>query len=382
LPDKLLYGNDRLRLELSDCLEQDGLLYVKSRIYVPNDEALRTEVIRQSHDTVTAGHSGKHNTHSRLGRWYYWPKMTTMVARYVRNCQTCLRTKPYRQGKQGLLHPLPIPDRYWQSISVDFITHLPPSHNNGRTYKDAMVNVDRLSKKKRFIPMTSITAEATALAFVEYVWREEGYPEEIISDRGSQFVSHFWRRLCESLGTKPRLSTSFHPETDGQTENANAFLKAYLRAYVNYEQDDWALFLPMAEFVANSTVSDSTGVAPFMATKGYIPRDGIGPALPLDKHELTTPARLDRQRADQFADHIKRLSEFLRENLQWAQAKQAEYANDKRVPAQVLRVGDRVMLDARNFKTRRPNASLDYKNRGPFTIIRSINNIAFELFAQ
>jgi hypothetical protein len=192
-------------------------------------------------------------------------------------------------------------------------------------------------------------------------------------------VSHFWRRLCESLGTKPRLSTSFHPETDGQTENANAFLKAYLRAYVNYEQDDWALFLPMAEFVANSTVSDSTGVAPFMATKGYIPCDGIGPALPLDKHELTTPARLDRQRADQFADHIKRLSEFLRENLQWAQAKQAEYANDKRVPAQVLRVGDRVMLDARNFKTRRPNASLDYKNRGPFTIIRSINNIAFEL---
>jgi transposase InsO family protein len=149
---------------------------------------------------------------------------------------------------------------------MDFITHLPPCRYRDQTYTNILVVVDRLTKKKKFIPMASMSVEAIVQAFVEYVWREEGYPEDIISDRGAQFVSHFWRRLCQRLRTRPRFSTAHHPQTDGQTENANAYLKQYLRACVNYQQDNWALFLPMAEFEANSSVSVSTGYSPFMAT--------------------------------------------------------------------------------------------------------------------
>ncbi|KAI1667229.1 rve domain containing protein [Pyrenophora tritici-repentis] len=285
--------------------------------------------------------------------------MTYDVAQYVRACLTCRRAKSHREGKQGLLHPLPIPDRYWSSISMDYITHLPLCTDNGRTYENILVIVDQLSKKKKFILVVDLRVDTLVQAFVEYVWREEGYPQHIVSDRGPQFTSHFWTRLCQRLGTRPKLSTAYHPETDGQTENANAFLKQYLRAYVNYEQDNWALLLPMAEFKANSAINASTGISAFVATKGYEPRSGIELAKALDA-QLTAPARRDQLNADKFAERLDKLREFLRQQITWAQAKQAEYANNHRLPAL-------------EFK------SLDYKNRGPFLVTRVIDNMAYEV---
>ena len=268
-----------IKLELSSCRYEDGLLYVRDRIYVPDDERLRADIVRHLHETRMGGHSGKHGTYDRLSRWYYWPSCTDTVARYVKNCLTCQRSKPRREGKHGLLNPLPVPDRYWLSITVDFITPLPPSTWNGRTYRHIMVVVDRLSKKKKFIPLESLDVETVVRAFIEHVWREEGYPEEVISDRGSQFTSHFWQRLCYRIGTKPKLSTAFHPETDGQTEATNSALKQYIRAFVHYDQKDWAELLPLAEFHANSTITAATGISPFFATKGYNPRSGLEPAV-------------------------------------------------------------------------------------------------------
>lgn len=127
-----------------------------------------------------------------------------------------------------------------------------------------MVIVDRLSRKKRFIGLDSLSVGAVVQAFIEWVWREEGYPTTIVSDRGTQFVSYFWRRLCERMGTTPKLSTAWHPETDGQTENANADLKAYLRAYVNYNQNDWLDYLPTARIrkTRNKETSQSSLIGP------------------------------------------------------------------------------------------------------------------------
>lgn len=377
IPHELMHGPQRLRLELGDCKLDDGLLFVRNKVYVP-EGPLRTRVLETSHRSLCGGHSGQHGSYDNVSRWYYWPKMIDDVSRYVRACLLCRRSKPYRDGKHGLLHPLPIPEKYWSSISMDYITHLPPCTDNGRTYTDILVMVDRLSKKKKFIPVTDLRVDTLVHAFVEYVWREEGYPDKIISDRGAQFVSHFWTRLCQRLGTKPKLSTAFHPETDGQTENANAYLKQYLRAYVNYEQDNWALFLPMAEFEANNAVSASTGTTAFRLTKGYDPRSGLEPPLPLSP-SLSTPAKRDRQHADNFAEKLDKLRVQLQSELRWAQAKQAEYANDNRLPAPEFRVGDLVMINAKHIRTTRPSPSLDFKNRGPFRIIRAIDNMAYEV---
>lgn len=174
--------------------------------------------------------------------------------------------------------------------------------------------VNRLSKKKKFIPVTSLNVNTLVRSFVEYVWREEGYPKEIVSDQGSQFTSYFWQRLCDRTGARPKLSTLFHPETDGQTKNANAWLKQYLRAFVNYEQDNWALFLPVAEFVANSSINASTGTSAFFATKGYKPHSGLEPARAY-KSDIQGPAKLDIARADKFAEHLEALQEACRQEI-------------------------------------------------------------------
>ena len=367
-----------VRLELGDCEVHDNMLYVGPRLYVPDNAELKTRIIKLIHDSPPGGHAGRASTYDRVSAHYYWPRMTDSIARYVKSCHACKRSKAYKEGKQGLLKPLPIPDRYWQDISVDFITPLPICARYGRNYQHIMVVVDRLSKKKKFIPLDSLEVEAVVQAFIEWVWREEGYPSTIISDRGTQFIAHFWQRLCQRIGTKPKLSTAFHPETDGQTESANAALKQYLRAYVNYNQNNWVDLLAIAEFEANSDKNASSGIPPFLATKGYLPRSGLEPPTPWDI-DATQRSKREVKTADVFINKLEELRQFLKEELKWSQSIMAEYANRRRLPAPELKEGDMVMLDSRNIKTARPNKSLDHKNLGPFKIVRVINNMAYEL---
>ena len=184
--------------------------------------------------------------------------------------------------------------------------------------------------------------------------------------------------MCERIGTKPKLSTAFHPETDGQTENANAGLKQYLRAYVNYNQNDWVDFLAIAEFEANSDTSASTGLSPFLATKGYHPRSGT--EAPTSLVPTTPQGRNEMRAADALAKKVNALRQHLREELKWSQALQAKFANNHRRPSPDFRVGDFVMLDARNIKTTRPSNSLDHKNLGPFEVLEAIDgNTAYRL---
>lgn len=139
------------RIELKDCDIIDDMLFVKKKIYVP--EGARTAVLKYVHGSQTGGHAGKHGTYHRTKISYHWPFMTDSVAIYVRNCHICKRSKAFRDGKQGLLHPLAIPDRYWSSVSVNFITPLPLCHKDGKKYKHLMVVVDRVSKMKRSLPL-------------------------------------------------------------------------------------------------------------------------------------------------------------------------------------------------------------------------------------
>lgn len=135
-----------------------------------------------------------------------------------------------------------------------------------------------------------------------------------MSDRGTQFTSQFWRWLCQRISTKPKMSTAFYPETDRQTASANPTLKQYLRAYVNYEQDNWVDLLPIAEFEANSDRNDSSDIAPFLATKGYHPQSGLEPPIPTDESLLPT-AKKEITAVDGFVDKIDLLRNHLREEL-------------------------------------------------------------------
>lgn len=206
--------------------------------------------------------------------------MAKDIKTFVQACQLCTRTKASRSSPPGFLKPLPIPFQAWSDISIDYITPLPPCKRNGTTYKHILVVIYRLTKMRHFVPVPDLDAETLADAFVQRVYCLHGTPDHIVSDRGSQFVSEFWRQLSDRLGVTLKHSSAFHPQTDGQTERANAGVEQYLRQYITFRQDDWADWLPLAEFAANNTTSETTGVSPFFVNYGFHPRLGVEPTKP------------------------------------------------------------------------------------------------------
>ena len=208
-----------------------------------------------------------------------------------------------------------------------------------------MVVVDRLTKMRHMIPMKSLDTVSVAENFVKYVFKLHGLPDSIVSDRGTQFVSDFWEALCSRLQIKARLSTAYHPETDGQTENANAVMEQYLRMYCSYLQDDWEKWLPLAEFTANNTTNESTGVTPFYATYGQDPRLGFEPRPELDTNGPTIK-RIQLIDAHNFADQMEQLTELLRSELMYAQALQEWHANKGRSLAWDFKEKDQVYMNS------------------------------------
>ncbi|KAH8152704.1 uncharacterized protein LAJ45_02928 [Morchella importuna] len=171
-----------------------------------------------------------------------------------------------------------------------------------------MVIVDRLTKIRHLLPCnTTVNAEDVAQLYLRNVWKLHGLPTHITSDRGTQFTAKFWKEFCKHLSIEARMSTAFHPETDGQTERLNAVMEQYLRGYVSYQQDDWVKWLAMAEFSANNQVSASTKATPFFANFGFHPRFTMT-LKPSDK----TPPSLD---AKDFAGKMMELHEYLRTNI-------------------------------------------------------------------
>jgi hypothetical protein len=179
-------------LQLAQCEAKEELLYYRDKIYVPEYDDLRTKIIRQHHDNPSAGHPGRTKTFELVSRCYCWKGMSSDVRQYVSNCRTCGRIKARRDRHQGLLQPLPIPERSWQHISIDFITHLPLS--NG--FDAVLVIVDRLTKMRHYVPchMTD-NAEDVSRIFIREIYRLHGAPVSVVSDRDIRFVNEFWKHL-------------------------------------------------------------------------------------------------------------------------------------------------------------------------------------------
>ena len=132
-----------------------------------------------------------------ISRDYHWPGLRKSVKKYIRGCDVCSRTKSSRHAPYGLLQPLPVPAERWQDVSLDFITDLPDS----RGFDSICVIKDRLTKQAHFIACNkTITAEQLAELFVAQIFRLHGCPKSLLSDRGPQFVSAFWKRFLELLG--------------------------------------------------------------------------------------------------------------------------------------------------------------------------------------
>ena len=218
--------------------EVDGVLHHQGLLFVP--EAIQTELISWHHDDPLAEHFGIDKTKELIGQKYYWPSLRKDIEAYIKSCDICLRSKAIRHKLYSNLQSLIILTYWWKNLSMDFVMRLPISTDWKReSYDFILVIVDQLTKMVYYEPVrVIIDVSGLAKVILDVVVQYHKLPDSIVTNRGSLFTSKFWSSLCYFFGIKRKLSTAFYPQTVGQTKRQNSTMEVYLRAFVNFKQDD------------------------------------------------------------------------------------------------------------------------------------------------
>jgi len=338
--ETLKVGPVQLRKGLEEWNVEEGLILYRGLVYVPKDSEIRREILKLYHDTPAAGHPGRAKTLELVSRNYWWPHMAKWVHDYVDGCDRCKATKIFPSKPVGPLQPNAIPEGPWQSITCDLIVDLPKSEG----FDSIFVVVDRFSKQAHFIPTTkNVDSRGIVDLFLKNIWKLHGTPKQVISDRGTQFVSKFMEQLSKRLGIKWSASTAYHPRTDGQTERVNQEVEQYLRVFSNYRQNDWVSWLPLAEFTHNNSIT-TTGHTPFKVMYGYDLEFTVAP-----NSSSKVPA------ADERANEMREVRQETESTLRMVNERMKRFFDRNVKDAPEYQVGDKVWLDGSNIKQSRPN---------------------------
>jgi transposase InsO family protein len=334
-------------------------------------EELQEQIIRQHHDDPVHGHPGLSRTIELIQRNYQFKNMKDKVMSYIRKCADCQRNKHSTHAQYGEMQPMELPSQPWTDISMDFVTGLPLSEDpaTGLHYDSILVIVDRFTKYALMIPFRR-DYNATQLAHVlkDRLIRDHGIPKTIISDRDKLFTSNYWATLMAEIGIQRKLSTAYHPQTDGQTERTNRTMKTYLKIYSNTSQTNWVSLLPMAQMAYNNKLSEATGKTPYFANHGKHPN--------LFERTLPSPKA---EAAIKTAEEMKNIHKEMSRKLLNAQSQSISYVNKKRKTAPQLKEGDKVYLHTKNLRTKRPSKGLDNVKVGPFLISKRNGPVTYTL---
>ncbi|KAL0177063.1 hypothetical protein M9458_025957 [Cirrhinus mrigala] len=331
------------------------------RTYIPR--ALRQCVMQWVHNFPSSGHPGITVTIHLVTNRFWWPSLQRDTMEFVRNCPTCNISKSSHQRPAGLLQPLPVPQRPWSHIAIDYVSELPASRN----YTTILTVIDRFSKSCRLIPLTKLpSAFETAEVLMEQVFRFYDLPEDIVSDRGPQFTSRVWAAFCKHLNINVSLTSGYHPESNGQAERLNQELTRFLRTYCHNNQQDWSRYLLWAEYAQNSLRKPSTGLTLFQCVLGFQP-----PLFPWSGEPSELPSVNDwLQRSEETWNmaHV---------HLQRAIRRAQEQADRHRRPHPAYTPGQWVWLSSRDLRLRLPCRKLSPRYVGLFKILRQITPVSY-----
>ncbi|KAD4982217.1 hypothetical protein E3N88_18888 [Mikania micrantha] len=338
-------------------------------MWVPLFGNSRTTILDEAHKSRYSIHPGADKMYKDLRDFYWWPGMKRNVLEYVDRCLTCLKVKAEHQRPSGLLQQPEIPMWKWDQISMDFITKLP---RTSRNHDSIWVIVDRLTKSAHFLPIREdYSMDRLAKLYVNEIVSRHGVPISIISDRDSRFMSRFWQTLQNALGTQINMSTSYHPQTDGQTERTNQTLEDMLRSCVIDFGGSWDIHLPLVEFSYNNSYHTSIQCAPFEALYGRKCRS------PICWSEIGENQIIGPEFIQETTDKIA----LIQERIKAARDRQKSYADNRRRPLE-FQVGDRVMLKVSPWKgifRFGKRGKLSPRFVGPFKILERIGSVAYRL---
>jgi hypothetical protein len=349
--------------------DTEGTLWFKNWLVVPKREALKKKILDEAHASRYSIHPGSTMMYHDLQQQFQWTRMKQEIARYMLECDTCRKVKADYMKPGGLLQPLNILDWKWDDISMDFFVGLPMT---ACKFDSIWVIVDQFTKSTHFTPVnTCYDDQKYAEIYVTRVLWLYGVPKTIITDWGSQFIARFWEQLHAFLGTHLNHSSSYHPQTDSQTERVNQILEDMLQACVMEYPGSWDKNLPWAEFSYNNSYQESLKMAPFEALYGCRCRTPLNWIEPREK-AIFGPNHVETAKAT-----ISRIQENLRE----ARSCQESYANKRSWPLE-FSVGDHVYLKVspmKGMKSFGMKGKLAPRYIGPFPILEKCGNVAHKL---
>ncbi|GJU59701.1 reverse transcriptase domain-containing protein [Tanacetum coccineum] len=363
-PAEMLRGLDKQMERRSD-----GAWYYLDRIWVPLTGDVRTLIMDEAHKSKYSVHPGADKMYYDLRDMYWWPGMKKDIALYVSKCLTCSKIKAEHQRPSGLLQQPEIPEWKWERIAMDFVTKLPRTSSR----HDAIwVIVDRLTKYAHFLPMREdYKMDRLARLYLNEIVVRHGMPISIISDHDSRFTSRFWLSMQEALGTRLDMSTTYRPQTDGQSERTIQTLEDMLRACVMDFGGSWDVHLPLVEFSYNNSYHSSVRCAPFEALYGRKCRS------PILWAEVGEGQLIGPEIVQETTEKISQI----KDRLKAARDRQKSYADRRRKPLE-FSVGDQVLLKVSPWKgvvRFGKKGKLAPRFVGPFEITERIGPVAYRL---
>ena len=355
--------------EYPDYFISADLIIFKGAIWVDSKNPFIISLLHEYHATPIGGHFGIKKTLHRLQSDFRWHNMVADVKAFVRRYAVCQQVKHLTRRSAGLLQPIPVPTGTWENISMDFVTHLPASHG----FTAVMVMVDRFSKSVHLGALpTHFTAFKVATLFMDTVCKHHGFPRSIISDRDPIFISSFWRELFKMTGTTLRMSTAYHPQTDGQTEVMNRTLEQYLCSFVHHQPATWYKLLTLMEWSNNTSHHTSTGLTPYEVVYGKPP-----PSPPMYLQGLSRNDAVNTILRTREETHA-----ILQRKLVKAQEAMKHFADQKRRDV-VYEVDQLVYVKLRPHRQSslrsQPTSKLTKRYFGPYPVMERIGNVAYRL---
>jgi len=366
-------GPTNVRHDLEDWTTEEfegkNVLFFQGKNYIPKDQELRRQITSKYHDIVSAGHPGEIETLNAIKEYYWWPGMRTFIKNYVKGCGICQQFKINRNPSNPSYNPIagPTTTRPFANCSMDLITDLPPiTLPNGTIVDTVLSMVDHgLTKGVVLTPCAkTLTKEGAAKILLNHVYKRFGLPDTIISDRDPWFTAKSFQELLKLLGVKSKLTTAYHPQSNGTTECFNQEIEAYIGIYCSSNPEIWHKSIGTMEFTHNN--------------RRHSDRQRTAFELMLGSSPVAIPTSFENTKFPSVEDKFQWLQKDWEEALAAHELAWKRMAERRKNKFTRFKLGQQVWLDTRNIKTRY-HSKMAPKWEGPFKISEVLGPLTYRL---